>query len=309
MKRKYILYGILFLSIILILMAFILILKEGQNRNLFKQEVPENTLAGREGEAVHSFREENRVEAAVEEPLFEESSGLEEGTQKEFKDNPDGVSENEGINKEQQVADMETWEQVSQKTFYYEELSQEIRERILGKSYGENCEVPYEELRYISVLYWGFDDRTHTGEMIVNRAIAEDVVEIFKELYEAKYPIEQMVLVDEYDADDNASMAANNSSAFNYRVIEGTSRISLHGYGLAVDINPLYNPYVHNVNGERLVTPVEGAAYEDRTLSCPYYIKEGDICYQAFIKRGFTWGGEWKNNKDYQHFQKVIEKE
>ncbi len=202
---------------------------------------------------------------------------------------------------------METWELDVQKAFYYEEISPEIKQRITGKSYGENCGIPYEELRYVTVLYWGFDNQPHTGEMIVNQVIAEDVTEIFKELYEAKYPIEQMVLVDEYDADDNASMAANNSSAFNYRVIEGTNRISLHGYGLAIDINPLYNPYIHEVDGKRVVTPAEGAMYEDRTLDCPYYIREGDICYQAFMKRGFTWGGEWKNKKDYQHFQKVIE--
>jgi hypothetical protein len=311
MKRKYIRYGILFLLIIVILMTAILVLKAGQNKNLFKQELPENTLAGGDGEALYSYLEEDRAEAAVRETIPQENAGLDEKQQEKFKDRRKGLPEiaaGEDSNKEQ-VTDMEAWGQEVTKTFYYEELSQEIKDRISGKSYGENCKVLYEELRYISVLYWGFDDRTHTGEMIVNRAIAEDVVEIFKELYEAKYPIEQMVLVDEYDADDNTSMAANNSSAFNYRVIEGTSRISLHGYGLAVDINPLYNPYVHSVNGERVVTPVEGAKYEDRTLDCPYYISEGDICYQAFIKRGFTWGGEWKNNKDYQHFQKAIETE
>ncbi len=290
MKRKYILYGILFLLIILILMVIILVWKEGQNRNLFKQEVPENTLAERNGEDLPAFLEEGSAEAALKVTDQPKGEAIAEHSVK---------NEDEG-----QAEDMETW---GQKTFYYEELSKEIRERITGKSYGENCVVPYEELCYISVLYWGFDDQTHTGEMIVNRAIAEDVVEIFRELYEAKYPIERMVLIDEYDADDNASMAENNSSAFNYRVIEGTDRISLHGYGLAIDINPLYNPYIHNLNGKQVVTPVEGALYEDRTLECPYYIREGDVCYQAFIKRGFTWGGEWKNNKDYQHFQKKIE--
>jgi hypothetical protein len=158
----------------------------------------------------------------------------------------------------------------------------------------------------VRVLHWGFDGLSHSGELIVNKAIAEDAIEIFTELYEANYPIERMVLVDEYDADDNTSMAANNSSAFNYRVIEGTNRVSLHSYGMAIDINPYYNPYVHEVDGERVVTPVEGAKYEDRSLDCPYYIHSEDVCYQAFIKRGFTWGGDWKNTKDYQHFQKVL---
>lgn len=191
--------------------------------------------------------------------------------------------------------------------FSYEVLSKEIKERITGKSYGENCDVPYGELRYVRVLYWGFDNISHKGELIVNKTIAEDIVEIFKELYENKYPIERMVLVDEYDADDNTSMAADNTSAFNYRNIEGTSRISMHSYGLAVDINPLYNPYVRSKEDNLIIAPENAAAYTDRTADCKYYIRKGDVCYNAFIKRGFTWGGEWKTLKDYQHFQKEPE--
>lgn len=191
--------------------------------------------------------------------------------------------------------------------FYYEEISNEIKDRIYGISYAKNCEIPYEDLRYVKVLHWGFDQQTHEGELIVSKLIAEDIVEIFKELYELKYPIERMVLVDEYNADDNTSMAANNSSAFNYRVIDGTNRISLHSYGVAIDINPQYNPYVRTLDGKTVVTPVNGAEYADRTLDCPYYITSEDPCYRAFIKRGFTWGGEWKNQKDYQHFQKTFD--
>jgi len=191
--------------------------------------------------------------------------------------------------------------------FYYEEITDAIKARIDGKSYGENCTIPYEELRYVKVLHWGFDGLTHEGELIVNKSIAEDIVEIFKELYELEYPIERMVLVDEYDADDNTSMAANNSSAFNYRVIDGTDRISLHSYGVAIDINPKYNPYVRTVDGKTVVTPLNGLEYADRTLDCQYYIVKDDPCYKAFTDRGFTWGGEWKNQKDYQHFQKVLE--
>lgn len=189
--------------------------------------------------------------------------------------------------------------------FTYEELSQDIKDRIKGKSYGKDCDVPYEELRYVKVLYWGFDDESHQGELIVNKAIAEDVVEIFKELYELKYPIEQMILVDEYNADDNASMAADNTSSFNYREVDnGSGSLSLHSYGLAIDINPRYNPYVRKVGDKRVVSPDNGSEYADRTLDCPYYINKGDACYQAFTERGFTWGGDWKNTKDYQHFEK-----
>lgn len=192
--------------------------------------------------------------------------------------------------------------------FSYEELSQDIKDRINGKSYSKDCDVPYEELRYVKVLYWGFDNESHQGELIVNKSIAEDIVEIFKELYELKYPIEQMVLVDEYKADDNASMAADNTSSFNYREVDnGSGSLSLHSYGLAIDINPRYNPYVRKVGDKKVVSPDNGLEYADRTLDCPYYINKGDACYKAFTERGFTWGGDWKNTKDYQHFEKKAE--
>lgn len=193
---------------------------------------------------------------------------------------------------------------IMDKCFYYEEITDAIKTRIVGKSYGEGCIVPFETLRYIRVLYYGFDDETHIGEMIVNKGIADDIIDIFKELYEAKYPIEKMVLVDEYNADDNASMAANNSSSFNYRVVPGSTHLSNHALGLAIDINPLYNPYVQYNATETIILPEEGIPYADRTLDCPYYIDEDDLCYKAFTDRGFTWGGIWKRDPDYQHFEK-----
>ena len=191
--------------------------------------------------------------------------------------------------------------------FYMEELSEETKNRIHGKSYGDNCDVPYEELRYIRVLYYDFDGRTRIGELIVNKAIAQDILDIFRELYEIQYPIERMVLIDEYDADDERSMSDNNSSAFNYRCIAGTTRLSKHSLGFAIDINPLYNPYITTIEGEKAILPENGSEYADRTKDCPYYIREGDACYEAFISRGFTWGGDWQNSKDYQHFQKVVD--
>ena len=211
--------------------------------------------------------------------------------------NSDGNEENESV-MHQDVAQM----------FVIENITQEIKDRINGKSYGEDCTVPYEDLRYVKVLHWGFDGQPHEGELIVNKAIAEDIVEIFKELYEHKYPIEKMVLVDEYDADDNASMTDNNTSAFNFRPVpDGSGRLSNHSYGLAIDINPLYNPYVTTIDGKKVVLPENGSEYADRSLDCPYYIRKDDICYKAFTGRGFTWGGDWKNTKDYQHFQKKID--
>ncbi|HKL98445.1 MAG TPA: M15 family metallopeptidase, partial [Mobilitalea sp.] len=191
--------------------------------------------------------------------------------------------------------------------FYSEEISEEIKNRINGKSYGEKCDIPYEELRYIRVLYNGFDGKTYIGELIVNRAIVQDIIEIFRELYAINYPIERMVLVDNYEADDIRSMEANNSSAFNYRFIAESSRRSKHSYGIAIDINPLYNPYITEHDGNTTVLPGNAKEYVDRTKDLEYYIQKGDPCYEAFIKRGFTWGGEWKNSKDYQHFEKELE--
>lgn len=191
--------------------------------------------------------------------------------------------------------------------FYYEEISENIFDRIKGKSYGEDCTIPLEDLRYVRVLHYGFDEKTHIGELIVNKAIAKDIVEIFRELYEAKYPIERIVLVDEYNADDNTSMAANNTSSFNYRPVPGADHLSKHALGLAIDVNPLYNPYVQYMDDETIILPVEGTKYADRSLNNSYYIKENDVLFEAFTKRGFSWGGFWKTEPDYQHFVKKID--
>ncbi|MBU5330785.1 M15 family metallopeptidase [Anaerocolumna aminovalerica] len=191
--------------------------------------------------------------------------------------------------------------------FYYEEISENVFNKIKGKSYGEDCTVPRKDLRYIRVLHYGFDEKTHIGELIVNKAIAKDIVEIFKELYEAKYPIEKMVLIDAYDADDNTSMADNNTSSFNFRPVPGGSHLSKHALGLAIDINPLYNPYVQYMKDKTVILPVEGSKYADRSLDNPYYIRENDVLFKAFTKRGFSWGGFWKTEPDYQHFVKKID--
>lgn len=191
--------------------------------------------------------------------------------------------------------------------FYYEPISNSIRSRIKGYSYNEGGSISLDDLCYVRVLYYGFDFETHIGELIVNKKIADDIIDIFKELYEAKYPIEQMVLVDNYNADDNLSMAANNTSAFNYRVIDGTTRLSNHSTGLAIDINPLYNPYVRTKDGKQNVLPKEGLRYANRLDDFAYKIDENDLCYKAFKKRGFTWGGDWNSSKDYQHFEKIID--
>jgi len=175
--------------------------------------------------------------------------------------------------------------------------------KIYGKSYKTDCTIPLEELRYIEVSHYGFDKHVHIGELIVHKKIANRIVSIFRDLYNVKYPIEKIHLVDEYDADDEISMANNNSSCFNFRTIDNSTKLSNHSLGLAIDINPLYNPYVRFGLGDRSVLPIEGKKYEDRTLNCPYYISKDDICYNIFKKHGFDWGGDWSSSKDYQHFE------
>ena len=147
--------------------------------------------------------------------------------------------------------------------------------------------------------------RNIVGEMVVNKAIAADVLDILRKLYKAKYPIERMRLIDYWDADDERAMRDNNSSSFNFRFISHTHTVSKHGKGLAVDINTLYNPYhKHLKNGKEVVEPATARPYLDRSKHHAYMIRKGDLCYRLFKEKGFRWGGDWKHSKDYQHFEK-----
>lgn len=209
--------------------------------------------------------------------------------------------------------------------FYYEELTDEVKHRINGISYpissndenvinrlaeNDTSAVSYDDLRYLSVLHYDFKGEVQTGELICNKKIAQDLAEIFYELYVNEYQIEKIRLVDEYMGDDTASMADNNTSCFNYRVVDGTTSLSKHALGCAIDINPFYNPYViynRNGSGETYISPAGSEVYADRSNAFPYKIDENDLCYKLFISHGFIWGGNWNSSKDYQHFQKVVE--
>ena len=165
--------------------------------------------------------------------------------------------------------------------------------------------VSWEDLRYLQVLHCDNDGNSIVGEMVCNVAISEDLLQIFMELYKSNYPIERMLLIDRYDGNDEASMCDNNTSCFNQRSITAGGRLSKHSYGLAVDINPKYNPYYKlKASGKANIKPESSADYLNRDADFPYKIMKGDLCYRLFKQHGFHWGGEWANGKDYQHFER-----
>jgi hypothetical protein len=186
-----------------------------------------------------------------------------------------------------------------------EPISDRIFDRMKGKSWKADCTLRRDELRYVRVLHRNFKGENQMGELVVNRKVAQDIVYIFRRLYEAHYPIELMTLIDEYDADDECSMEANNTSCFNFRTVPGRTKLSKHAQGLAIDINTRYNPYVRpGKNGKTEVMPANAKPYVNRSRSFAYKINKGDLLYRLFIQHGFTWGGAWRSSKDYQHFEK-----
>ena len=185
--------------------------------------------------------------------------------------------------------------------FGYTDIPDFIFKKMQGASYVEDGPVTRDELCYMTVLYWGTDKAPHKGELIVNKVIADDVSDIFYELYKASYPIESIKLIDEYGGSDEVSMANNNTSCFNARKVKGSDEWSGHAYGMAIDINPLYNPYV---GADGTILPVTAGKYSNRDSNFVMKIDTEDYAYRIFTEHGFTWGGEWENIKDYQHFEK-----
>ena len=165
--------------------------------------------------------------------------------------------------------------------FSYSKINSRIKKRINGRSYKKNSDISLDDLRYVY------------------------------ELYEIRYPIRRMELIDGYDADDNLSMEADNTSCFNYRKIAGSSNLSMHALGLAIDINPRVNPCVGGAHG---ILPANGKVYRERDVKLckgsykKIMIHKNDRVYKIFKSHGFSWGGDWHNMKDYQHFYKVPKK-
>jgi hypothetical protein len=184
--------------------------------------------------------------------------------------------------------------------FTVEPIPAAVEDRMRGVSYHDNPDIQLSELRYLRLSYVDFDGKDQVGELVCNQAVADDLVEIFKALYEARYPIRSIRLIDDFKGDDEASMAADNTSCFNYRRKTGMRQLSKHALGLAVDINPFENPYVR----PNRVRPADARRYADRTQDFPHKIDKNDLCYRLFREHGFAWGGSWRSVRDYQHFEK-----
>ena len=167
----------------------------------------------------------------------------------------------------------------------------------MSSSWRAGCPVPLSDLRYLTVTYRGFDGADHLGELVVAASVAPAVVDVFRQLYTSGYPIASLRLVDDFGGSDDRSMEANNTSAFNCRAVTGGSRFSEHSYGTAIDVNPVQNPYVKG----NLVSPEQGRAFLSRTPA-PGVILEGDGVVRAFAGIDWSWGGNWSNPVDYQHF-------
>jgi D-alanyl-D-alanine carboxypeptidase-like protein len=173
-----------------------------------------------------------------------------------------------------------------------------LAKRMTGVSWRPGCPVPLHELRLLTLRHWGFDGAVRTGRLVVHREVAREVVGIFRQLYEARFPIRRMRLVDAYGADDFRSIEADNTSAFNCRPVDGTSRWSEHAYGRAIDVNPIENPYV---SGGR-TSHRASVPYLDRSRRRPGMAAEGGALVRAFDAAGWGWGGRWSRPQDYQHF-------
>lgn len=174
---------------------------------------------------------------------------------------------------------------------------------MIGVSWHRGCPVRISDLRRVELTYWGFDGVRRRGELIVHKNVANRVVGVFHTLYSMHFPIRTMVPVDRFGADDNASMAADNTSAFNCRPITGsTSGFSVHSYGKAIDVDTVENPYVKGAT----VQPPAGRAFTNRANVRPGMIRHGDRVWRAFTTHGFTWGGDWTSLKDYQHFEAPV---
>jgi hypothetical protein len=177
-------------------------------------------------------------------------------------------------------------------------IDKNTRARMVGSSWHRGCPVGMGDLRLLRLDHWGFEGLVKQGRLIVHERASRKIRGVFRRLFERHFPIRRMRLIDAYGGSDDRSLKHNNTSAFNCRFVAGTTRWSMHAFGLAVDVNPVQNPYVAGSH----VSPPAGAKYLDRSRRAKGMIHGGDKVVRAFARAGWEWGGYWTYPKDYQHF-------
>ncbi len=176
-------------------------------------------------------------------------------------------------------------------------ITPELRKR-MGTTWAPECPVGLDELRYLTVSFRGYDGAAHTGEIVVAASEAEGVVSVFRALYAADFPIEEMRLPGTADVEAHPTGDGNNTVGLVCRATTGQSQWSAHAYGLAIDLNPFVNPYLR----DDLVLPELAGSYLDRTWRRPGMVFDDDLAVREFARIGWSWGGDWNSLKDYQHF-------
>jgi signal peptidase I len=185
-------------------------------------------------------------------------------------------------------------------------IDENYAKQMQGITYQKECPVSLDDLRIVNVKYLGFDDSVHFGDIVVHKDIAFETSQIFEELFTISHPIRKIYPIEKYNGDDFESIEADNTSAFNCRLAEGSKKYSKHSYGKAIDINPIENPYVykdgttsHKDSIKYLNRESNDSSFENKAV-----LTSSSQVVQIFKKYGWKWGGDWKNIKDYQHFQK-----
>lgn len=179
------------------------------------------------------------------------------------------------------------------------ELDDARRERMTGRSWDRGCPVGLDDLRLVRVRHWDFDGNVARGRLIVHEDAAGRVLRTMRSLFEERFRLRRVEVIDAYGGNDRRSMDADNTSAFNCRLVAGTQRWSQHAYGRAIDVNPIENPYV-TASGH--VSPPAGRAFADRSRDAEGMVHGGDSTVGAFRRIGWEWGGNWSGTKDFQHF-------
>lgn len=190
-------------------------------------------------------------------------------------------------------------------TFFYkiEPIPKDVRNRMASSTWEPGRPVSLDDLSYLTLMHWGFDYRVHRGHLVLHKNSAEQIADAFREIFLRKFPIQRVGLASDLGGDDKKLMSQNVTSALNCRPVTGrTGTFSKHSYGIAIDINPVENPYVKGT----VVLPESRKGRISRDSSRPGTIVKDDLLYRAFLRKGWTWGGDdWRALKDYQHFEKT----